>query len=88
MGVIFCSLVRGTRHLFKEIQKEEKYGTLNPHGQIKESFLSFLNFSRSFQEIGDSRKRMHSKETAPPVDAEGDNIVGIGVRAKNIWRQV
>lgn len=97
-GVHFCSLgstrwllendVSCTIYLLKEVQKEEEHGTFNPHGQSKDSLLSFLNYSRSLQEIVDLRKYLHSRETAPPVDSEGDNIVGFCVRAKNIWRQV
>lgn len=31
---------------------------------------------------------LFSREPAPPVASEGDNIVGFGARAKDTWRQI
>lgn len=60
----------------------------NPHGHSKDSLLSFLDYARSFQEILDLRSYLVSQKPAPPVAAEGDNVVGFGVRPKDTWRQI
>ncbi|KAK9523325.1 hypothetical protein VZT92_019724 [Zoarces viviparus] len=72
----------------KKVEEEERDGTFNPHGNSKDSLLSFLDYSRSFQEIEELREYLFSRKPAPPVASEGDNVVGFGTRAKDTWRQI
>ncbi|KAK9533146.1 hypothetical protein VZT92_008298 [Zoarces viviparus] len=77
-----------TIYLMKKVEEEERDGTFNPHGNSKDSLLSFLDYSRSFQEIEELREYLFSRKPAPPVASESDNVVGFGTRAKDTWRQI
>jgi len=77
-----------TIFLTKKVEEEERAGQFKPEGPKKDSLLSFLEYSRSFQEIEDLLKYLTGRSVAPPVRNEDDNLVGFGINAEKTWRDV
>ncbi|KAJ8353430.1 hypothetical protein SKAU_G00209970 [Synaphobranchus kaupii] len=78
-----------TLYLIKKVDQEEKAGVFKPEGHSKASLLSFLEYSRSHQEIEDLLKYVSSQQ--PPAltpSSEDDNLVSFGTRAKDTWRGI
>ncbi|XP_039519572.1 uncharacterized protein LOC120473667 isoform X1 [Pimephales promelas] len=80
--------VGNTIFLTKKVEEEERAGQFKPEGPKKDSLLSFLEYSRSFQEIEDLLKYLTGRSVAPPVRNEDDNLVGFGINAEKTWRDV
>ncbi len=74
-----------TIFLTKKVEEEERAGQFKPEGPKKDSLLSFLEYSRSFQEIEDLIKYLAGRSVAPPVRNEDDNLVGFGINADKTW---
>ncbi len=70
-----------TIFLTKKVEEEERAGQFKPEGPKKDSLFSFLEYSRSFQEIEDLIKYLAGRSVAPPVRNEDDNLVGFGIIA-------
>ncbi|XP_016317103.1 uncharacterized protein LOC107669411 [Sinocyclocheilus anshuiensis] len=77
-----------TMFLTKKVEEEERAGQFKPEGPKKDSLLSFLEYSRSFQEIEDLIKYLAGRSVAPPVRNEDDNLVGFGINADKTWRDI
>ncbi|KAL2076440.1 hypothetical protein ACEWY4_027968 [Coilia grayii] len=77
-----------TVYLMKKVEEEERAGLFNPEGPKKGSLLSFIEYSRSFQDIEDLLKYLAEKTVVPSAVNEDDNLVGFGVHAKKTWRAV
>ncbi|XP_026121672.1 uncharacterized protein LOC113102924 [Carassius auratus] len=74
-----------TMFLTKKVEDEERAGQFKPEGPKKDSLLSFLDYSRSYQEIKDLIKYLSGRSVAPPVRNEDDNLVGFGINADKTW---
>ena len=77
-----------TIYLSKKVEEEERAGLFHPEGSKKDSLLSFLEYSRSFQEIQDLKRYLAERAVKPVSTHEDDNLVGFGVHAKKTWRDV
>ncbi len=77
-----------TIFLTKKVEEEERAGQFKPEGPKKDSLLSFLEYSRSFQEIEDLIKYLAGRSVAPSVRNEDDNLVGFGINADKTWRDI
>ncbi|XP_068574651.1 uncharacterized protein [Cebidichthys violaceus] len=78
-----------TIYLIRNQQKEEAAGVFMAAGHSKDSLLSFVSYSLSFQEI---QSLLSYEEQKPAVTAaaasEDDQLVGFGSRANNTWREI
>lgn len=77
-----------TIFLTKKVEEEERAGEFKPEGPKKDSLISFLEYSRSFQEIEDLIKYLAGRSVAPPVRNEDDNLVGFGINADQTQRDI
>ena len=76
-----------TLYLINKVEQEQTAGQFNPAGHSKDSLLSFLEYTKGFQEIEDLR-RYSVKRPAAPVASDHDNLVGFGSRAKSTWGEI
>jgi hypothetical protein len=75
-------------YLIKKVREEERAGQFKPDGPKKNSLLSLLQYSYSFQEIKDLLLYLDSQVVTPPAKDDEDNLVGFGVHTKRTWRDV
>ena len=75
-------------YLIKKVREEERAGQFKPDGPKKDSLLSLLQYSYSFQEIKDLLLYLDSQVVTPPAKDDEDNLVGFGVHTKRTWRDV
>lgn len=75
-------------YLSKKVEEEETAGLFKAEGPKKDSLLSFLEYSRSFQDIQDLLKYLSNRSEAPPALNDAENLVGFGVHAQKTWGDV
>ncbi|MEQ2290031.1 hypothetical protein AMECASPLE_039194 [Ameca splendens] len=64
-------------YLINKVEEEERMGQFKPEGPKKDSLVSFLEYSRTIQEIEDLVKYLSERTVEPLVTKEEDNLVAL-----------
>lgn len=77
-----------TIYLINKVEEEERAGQFHAEGPKKDSLLSFLDYSRNFNEIQDLKSYLAERSLEPPATSEDNRLVGFGVHSKKSWRDI